>query len=79
MGYELIGICGSLWIVISMSFPSTEKRKNILMRVLNMVGSACFVVYGLLIPAYSTALVNFIMIFINLLNIYKLVRRGNDN
>ena len=71
--YEIIGLLGSLWIMLSMSFPSVDKKHNILMRVFNITGSICFVIYGLLIPAYSTALVNFIMVFINLFNILKLV------
>lgn len=78
MSYELIGLLGSSFIVLSMSFTSTSNKRNILMRVLNGVGSICFIVYGLLIPAYSTALVNTITLVVNIVHIYKL-RKGCVN
>lgn len=72
MIYEIIGLIGSAFIIFSMSFTSTTISKNIKMRIFNMIGSMIFVVYGLLIPAYSTSVVNFFMVLVNLYNIYKL-------
>lgn len=72
MIYEIIGLIASVFIILSMSFVSTDTKSNIKMRIFNMIGSLIFVIYGLLIPAYSTSIVNFFMIVVNLYNIYKL-------
>lgn len=71
--YETIGMAGSALILWSMSMPSTTPGKNIRMRIINMLGSVFFVVYGLLIPAYSTAFMNMAMICVHVYYIYKLI------
>ena len=68
MNTEIIGIIASIILIVAMSFRSTAPKKNILMRAINIVGSILFVVYGFLIPAYSTAGLNLAIIIIN--NIY---------
>ena len=74
---EIIGIISSVILFAAMSFPSTSKRNNIIMRILDAVGSLGFVIYGLLIPAWSTAILNFAMIIINIYNIIKL-KKSNE-
>ena len=69
---ELVGILGSVLVLIAITFPSTSKKGNTIMRILNLVGSIIFVVYGCLIPAYSTAIMNIAATAINLLYIFKL-------
>lgn len=66
MGYEIIGLSGTLLILIG--FLSNSEKK---IRIFDMVGSACFVVYGILIGAYSNIVLNGILIFVHL---YKLNR-----
>lgn len=73
MIYETIGMVGSLLILWSMSFRSTTPIRNIRMRIINMIGSICFIIYGLLIPAYSTAFLNMAMMCVNGYHIYKLI------
>ena len=43
------------------------------MRIFNLIGSVVFVVYGVLIPAISTAVLNFVLIVINTYHIAMLV------
>ena len=62
---ECIGIGATLFIIFSMLFKTTTLKGNIRMRILNLIGSAIFVVYGFLLPAQSTALLNIALVFIN--------------
>lgn len=64
MKYELIGIAGTILILIG--FLSNSERK---IRIFDMIGSACFVTYGILIHAWSNILLNGILIFVH---VYKL-------
>lgn len=66
MRYELIGITGTILILIG--FLSNSEKK---IRIFDMIGSACFVTYGILIHAWSNILLNGILIFVHL---YKLNR-----
>ena len=49
-------------------FLSNSEKK---IRIFDMIGSACFVTYGILIYAWSNILLNGILIFVHL---YKLRR-----
>ena len=71
---ELIGILAGVLIMGSLVFPSTSTRGNISMRTLNILGSILFVIYGFLIPAYSTPIVNMLTIILNSYNIIKLLK-----
>ncbi|MBQ3502455.1 MAG: lactate dehydrogenase [Clostridia bacterium] len=71
---EFIGIIAALLIVFSMSFPTMSFKWSICMRVLNIVGSAVFVVYGVLLPAVATAIANSALIIINGYHLYKLIK-----
>ena len=62
---ELIGIVASIFLLVSMIFRTTSYKGSLFMRIFNLIGSAVFVVYGLLLPAYSTAFLNCILLFIN--------------
>ena len=66
MKYEIIGLAGTLLILIG--FLSNSEKK---IRIFDMIGSACFVTYGILIGAYSNIVLNGILIFVHL---YKLNR-----
>lgn len=69
MNTEIIGIIASIILIVAMSFRSTTPKKNILMRAINIIGSILFVVYGFLIPAYSTAGLNIAIIIVNVVYI----------
>ena len=67
--YELIGYVASVLVAVSLMMRSILK-----LRVINLVGAVTFVVYGLLIEAYPVALVNFIIVLINLYYLYGISR-----
>jgi hypothetical protein len=63
--YEVIGYLASALVAISLMMTSILK-----LRLVNLVGSTCFTVYGLLIGAYPVAVVNFLIVLINLYYLY---------
>lgn len=69
--YESIGMIASLFVLASMSIRSSSTKGNIIMRLVNMVGCVMFVIYGLLLPTYSTAMVNFFGFVIHLYYVIK--------
>lgn len=73
MTTELIGILASVIIFISMCFKSDSFVGNILMRSANVIGSIIFIVYGFLLPAYSTAFLNIGMVIINVYHIINMI------
>ncbi len=68
--YELIGYAASVLVAISLVMSSILR-----LRIINLVGSALFTVYGLLIRAYPIAVVNFIIVLINLYYLYEMLRK----
>lgn len=67
MSYELIGTLAS--IIVLISFIAKGENK---IRIINIIGALMFVVYGLLINAFSIWFLNGILILIHL---YKIKRR----
>ena len=66
MNAELIGLAATLFVLIS--FVMKETRK---IRLVNIVGAALFVVYGVLIGAFSTWLLNAVLIVIHIYYLKK--------
>ena len=62
---EVIGIVATVLILFSMLFKTSSTIGDIRMRVLNLVGSAIFCVYGSLLPAISTAVLNGALVIVN--------------
>ena len=71
---EIIGIFATLLILASMLFPTLSYKGSFWMRVLNVLGSIVFVIYGILLPAISTAVLNGVLIIVNSVHLYKLVK-----
>lgn len=71
---EWLGYISSVMVAISLLMTSIAK-----LRILNLIGSACFVVYGLLINAIPVALINAIAVIINCYQLYKLFAKVNKN
>lgn len=74
--FEILGLIASLLVVISMVFKTTTYKGTMIMRFLNGLGSIFFVLYGFILPAYSTAITN-ICAFI--LNLYWLIKEYKDH
>lgn len=63
---ELIGICGTLFVLLSFLMKKVNK-----IRIVNIIGAILFVIYGLLINAFSTWLLNSILIIIHIIYLIK--------
>lgn len=66
MQYEIIGIMATLFVLAS--FLVNDMRK---VRYINIIGAALFVVYGYLIGAFSTWLLNGVLIVIHIFYLKK--------
>ena len=71
---EIIGIIATLFILVSMSFKTTTLKAGIWMRITNIIGSVVFVVYGCLLPAISTAILNGVLVFVNTYHLIVLIK-----
>ena len=71
---EIIGISATVLILFSMLFKTTTLNGDIRMRVLNLIGSAIFTVYGCLLPAISTAVLNGALIIVNTYHLVSLLK-----
>ena len=74
---ELIGIVGSILVLLSMTVKSSTQKGNLIMRIINIIGSIVFVVYGFMISAYSTAFMNIAATIVNGFFIYQLASNLN--
>ena len=74
---EVIGIIATLLILFSMLFKTTTLKGDIRMRVLNLIGSLIFTIYGCLIPAISTAILNGALIIVNTYHLIMLLKEKN--
>ena len=66
---ELIGYAGSALVVISMLMTSVVR-----LRVINLIGSAIFTVYALIIKSYPTAAMNLFLVGINVYHLLRLLK-----
>ena len=71
---EAIGIVSTLFILVSMSINTQSYKGDVWMRIINLIGSSIFVVYGALLPAISTAVLNGRLVFVNSYHLWKLIR-----
>ena len=71
MTYELFGILGTVLILIGF-LSDSEKR----IRIFDMAGSALFVLYGVLIGAYSHILLNGILIIVHIFKLRKIGKKA---
>jgi hypothetical protein len=66
MLYEIIGIVATSFVLLSFIMNDIKK-----VRIINIIGAALFVVYGVLIGAFSTWVLNAALI---LIHIYYLIK-----
>lgn len=76
---EVIGITSTLLILASMLFKTTTIKGSILMRALNLAGCVVFTVYGCLLPAISTAILNGVLVVVNIYHLIILTRESKKN
>lgn len=70
---EMIGYLGSILVLISMLMSSVIK-----LRLINTIGSVIFTVYAFIIQTYPTAILNVILIGVNIYNLIKLLKTTKD-
>ena len=70
--YELIGYLASILVALSLTMRSILR-----LRLINLLGAAFFTVYGLLITAYPVAILNGLIVGINLYYLYEMKRAKN--
>lgn len=70
--YELIGYLASILVAISLTMRSILR-----LRLINLLGAAFFTVYGILITAYPVAVLNGLIVGINLYYLYEMRRAKN--
>lgn len=63
---EWLGIVASAFILVSFLFT-----KQTITRLINMVGCIIFVIYGLLLPTYSTAFMNGALFIVHIVYLVK--------
>ena len=71
MRYELIGLCGTVFILIAFLFNSERE-----IRIFDMIGSVLFVIYGALIGAYSNVVLNGALIIVHIVKLQKMHMKG---
>ena len=76
---EAIGIFSTIVILISMSINTSSWKGDVWMRITNIIGSVIFVVYGALLPAISTAVLNGLLVIVNTYHLIKLLKAGNND
>lgn len=70
---ELIGLVSTLFVLISFLFNDIK-----LIRVLNMLGSILFVVYGILLGSLSVWILNGCLVFVHLYYILKYLKESKE-
>ena len=73
---EIIGFFASIIVILSMCISSSNKKGNIIMRIINIIGSALFIYYGFALVAPSTVIVNFGAVVINIIYIVRLTKNS---
>ena len=73
---EIIGLLASIIVILSMCISSSNTKGNIIMRIVNIVGSALFIYYGFALSAPSTIIVNFGAVIINIVYIVRLTKNS---
>ena len=73
MWVEILGIFATLMILVSMSCKTMTFKSSVVMRITNIIGSVAFTVYGFILPAWSTGILNAVLIIVNTYHLVKLV------
>lgn len=76
---EIIGILATLLILASMCFKTTSYKGSFWMRTINIAGCVVFMVYGIFLPAISTAILNGALVIVNTYHLIMLIKMKNSN
>lgn len=73
---EIVGIIASLLILASMCFKTSSFKGTLAMRIINLIGSTVFVIYGIMLPAISTAFLNIMLVIVDGYYIIQLIKEN---
>lgn len=72
---EFIGIIAAALILASMTFPTMSFKGSVCMRIINMLGSIVFIIYGILLPAIATMVANIGILIVNIVHLCILIKK----
>ena len=70
---ELFGVLATIILVVSMAFNCKSKKSIIIMRTLNAIAAIMFIIYSIVINAYSSILSNLSILIIDIYWLYKYI------
>lgn len=75
----LTGLFASLIVLVSMCFNTSTKRGELLMRILNGIGSIACVIYAIMLGpnGIGTFILNAILVIVNFYYMIKLLKNNN--
>lgn len=77
---QAIGYVASAVIVLSLCFPTHTKKSTLMLRIINMIGSALFMTFGLLTPDnIPTAVLNGATIVVDIVQIVLVLRKKPED
>lgn len=68
---EIIGIIATILLVVSMAYNCKNRKTTLIMRSLNAISALLFIIYSIVLCAYSTILSNLIILLIDIYYIVK--------
>lgn len=72
---ECVGMLGSVFVAISMTFKTTTDKGVMWLRIFNLIGSFVFVIYGIVLPAYSTIILNLVCVVLNIIGLVNIIKK----
>jgi hypothetical protein len=67
--YEILGYIASVLIATSLMMTAVVK-----LRIMNLIGAACFATYGILIGSVPVSVMNVVIVLINIFHLYRMSR-----
>lgn len=73
VNYEIIGLTATTFVLLS--FLMREVKS---IRIVNIIGAVCFVIYGMLINSLSTWIMNGVLIVIHVIYLVKIYKSESE-
>ena len=70
---EILGIIATIILVVSMAFNCRDRKMTIIMRTLNALSAIMFIIYSIVLNAYSSILSNLAILVIDIYWLYKYI------
>jgi hypothetical protein len=70
--FELLGYSASVLVAVSLTMRTLTR-----LRVINMVGSLLFTIYGFIIGAYPVAVLNAFIVLVNIYYLQPVISQSN--